>query len=178
MDFECPSCRTTFQMGPDALRGRATVNCPSCLRIVVVPGGSSVVASNDPNTDAYLEPVPPGETPTSPPGSRASLALPAGKRVSIAILSGRRKGDVIVLDRPSVVVGCEGAGVQIEVPDPEVSRTHAVVECHGPRVLIRDLGSRHGTFVGDRRIQSHELEDQAEFRAGNTRFMLLVTVGD
>jgi pSer/pThr/pTyr-binding forkhead associated (FHA) protein len=40
--------------------------------------------------------------------------------------------------------------------------------------VLRDLGSRGGTFVGDERIGQREIEDQVEFRLGGTTFLLLV----
>ncbi len=105
-----------------------------------------------------------------------SAALPPGKRVSLAILEGPRKGDVVILDRPQVLIGRAGgrAGANVEIPDPEVSRAHATVTCHGPRFVLRDLGSTNGTFVGADRIEERQIEDHAEFRLGRTRFMLIV----
>ena len=103
---------------------------------------------------------------------QGSAALPPGKRVSLAI----RKGEVVTLDRPQVLIGRVGGqvGANVEVPDPEVSRAHATVTCHGPRIVLRDLGSTNGTFVGADRIEERQIEDHAEFRLGRTRFMLIV----
>jgi adenylate cyclase len=60
------------------------------------------------------------------------------------------------------------------VPDPDVSRSHAAVECHGARVVLRDLDSRNGTFVGEERVTQRDVEDRTEFRLGGTTFLLLV----
>jgi pSer/pThr/pTyr-binding forkhead associated (FHA) protein len=113
-------------------------------------------------------------------GSAPGLALPAGKRVSLAILEGPRQGERFVLARPKTVIGRAGGGVraEIEIADPETSRGHAAVECYGTRVLLRDLESTNGTWVGDRRIELVELENHGEFRLGRTRFMLIVTDPD
>ncbi len=107
---------------------------------------------------------------------QGSAALPLGKRVSLAILEGARKGDVVTLERPQVLIGRAGgrAGANVEIPDSEVSRAHATLTCQGARVVLRDLGSTNGTFVGADRIEEREIEDQAEFRLGRTRFMLIV----
>jgi serine/threonine protein kinase len=108
---------------------------------------------------------------------RGGLALPEGKRVCLAFLSGPRQGEVFVLSRPTALIGRAGgrAQVDIELADPEVSRTHAVVECHGGTVVVRDLGSTNGTFVDKKRVEEGELEDQGEFRVGGTRFMLILS---
>jgi len=109
--------------------------------------------------------------------SSIGLALPQGKRVSLAILEGPSQGAVHLVERPRLVIGRSGgdSGAQLEIPDPEISRAHAVVEFYGTRILLRDLESTNGTFVGEQRIRDHELQHQSEFRAGKTRFMLVLT---
>lgn len=172
-NLRCSSCGASFHMAAESLQGRATVHCPACGLVIVVPGALSR-AVDDPDTDAYVEPVPPGDVPTAAGASRAALFLPKDKRISIVILSGDRKSDVVVLDEPRLVIGRTGSNVDIEVPDADISRQHAAVECHGARIVLRDLASRHGTFVGEQRIDSREIEDKTEFRLGNTGFMLVV----
>jgi serine/threonine protein kinase len=112
--------------------------------------------------------------------SAIGLALPVGKRVSLAIIEGPSQGAVHPVERPRVVIGRSGgdSGAQLEIPDPEISRAHAVVEFYGDRVLLRDLDSTNGTFVGNQRVRDHELQHQSEFRIGKTRFMLVLTEPD
>ena len=112
--------------------------------------------------------------------NQTGLALPPGQRVSLAILDGARRGEVIALSRPRALIGREGGGMQadIELPDPEVSRAHAVVECYGTRIVLRDLESSNGTFVADERIQEAALENHAEFQVGRERFMLILADKD
>jgi serine/threonine-protein kinase len=109
-----------------------------------------------------------------------ALSLPAGKRVSLAFLSGPRSGDVFVLEHPSALIGRQGAGggASIELADEQVSRAHAVLECHGSRFVLRDLESRNGTYVNGHRIGQHDLENQGEFQIGATRLMLIVADGE
>jgi serine/threonine-protein kinase len=113
-------------------------------------------------------------------GAAPGLALPAGKRVSLAILEGARQGETFVLSRPRIVIGraSGGVGADVEIDDPEASRGHAAVECFGSRVLVRDLQSTNGTFVGESRVEQAELTNHDEFRIGRTRFMLIVTDPD
>src|SRR5262249_60949485 len=81
--------------------------------------------------------------------SGSGLSLPAGKRVSLAFLTGPRAGEVYVLQHPTALIGRQGGGggAHIELQDTEVSRTHAVLECHGSRFVGRDLQSTNGTLV-------------------------------
>jgi serine/threonine-protein kinase len=105
------------------------------------------------------------------------LELPNGRRISLVILEGARRGETFTLERPRVLIGRSGGGFQadLEVPDPEVSRAHALIECYGARVILRDVGSRNGTYVGTLKVEEHELEDKEEFRVGRTRLMLVVS---
>ena len=175
----CPSCQTTFEpsAGPAA---RATAVCPSCRHVVVVAAGEGSSAAPDPEepgTAPLLVPLGRGEGPTEIGVAGPTLSLPARKRVAVAILSGPRKGDAITLQRPRLTVGRDEPGSQMDVllSDPEVSREHAAIECHGDRITLRDLGSRHGTFLGGERIGLKEVSHGAEFRVGNTSLMVVVT---
>jgi len=137
-----------------------------------------------PGRAAAVPAAAPGPSPSAPDAARtrvrgsatAVLALPAGKRVSLAFLSGPRAGQVYVLEHPTVLIGREGSGggAHVELADSQVSRAHAVVECHGRRFVVRDLDSTNGTIVAGERIREHELEDRGEFEVGGTRLMLLV----
>jgi serine/threonine-protein kinase len=125
-------------------------------------------------------PVPrprPKDEDTDKKGISTHLAFPPHKRVSLAVLTGPRQGEVVVLVRPRLTIGraAAGWGADLEIPDPEASRGHAALECHGSRILLRDLDSTNGTYVGDQRIREVELDDQGEFRVGRTRFMLILT---
>jgi tRNA A-37 threonylcarbamoyl transferase component Bud32 len=104
-------------------------------------------------------------------------ALPEGRRVSLRILDGERRGEVYVLERPRILIGRTGGGSQadVEVPDPQVSRAHALVECHGTRFVLRDLKSTNGTFVGSARVTEATLGSDEEFRVGQTSFRIVLS---
>lgn len=58
---------------------------------------------------------------------------------------------------------------EVVLVDPSVSRAHAVVEIGSRGAIVRDLGSKNGTYVNGRRIESETLRDGDELRFGNTR---------
>ncbi|MDM0014179.1 FHA domain-containing protein [Variovorax sp. J22P168] len=45
----------------------------------------------------------------------------------------------------------------VVLASPRVSRFHARLDTDGPLVILRDLGSRNGTFVNGKRIESQVL---------------------
>lgn len=61
---------------------------------------------------------------------------------------------------------------QIVVIDETVSRLHAMIQRDGNRYLLIDLGSRNGSFVGDRRVTVPVyLHDQARVGIGSRDFV-------
>src|SRR5262249_18118333 len=68
----------------------------------------------------------------------------------IVVVSGVDEGLEVPLD--SVVeIGTDEA-VDLVLRDPAVSRRHASVAAIGGRFLVKDLGSRNGTFLGATRL--------------------------
>ena len=101
------------------------------------------------------------------------LALPADQKYSLAVLLGKASGEIFPVSKPRMTMG--RADCDIVLDDPECSREHAVIEVLGSRVVIRDLGSTNGTFVGGKRIDEDELENHTEFRVGEHVLMLIIT---
>lgn len=80
---------------------------------------------------------------------------------------GGRERAVVESDRLSIG---KSPGNDLVVRDPAVSRLHAVVEGLGSGWVIRDLGSRNGTFVNGERVRAEQaLHSGDEIRVGNTR---------
>lgn len=175
MIIQCPTCGSAIDVPDETLGVKATLTCPSCARIVVARDAQIASPSSGEYTLPFTPPAAAGGEQTLASGRGPSLALPRRGRVSIAFLSGPRGGDVVVLARPRVVLGRNGSGADIELPDPEVSRRHATLECYGDTFVLRDEGSRNGTFMGTQRVDSARIEDQSEFRLGSTRCLLIVT---
>jgi len=69
-----------------------------------------------------------------------------------------------------------GADADIRLDDPMVALAHAELIDHGDgTVTVRDLGSRHGTFVGSRRVEQAVLRDGDELLLGPIALRLAVT---
>jgi anti-anti-sigma factor len=76
-------------------------------------------------------------------------------------LASRTGPHVPVLDAP-VTIGSD-AKCTIVLRHPSVEPKHAVVSLRGSQLLLRDLGSRHGTFVEGKRIREQVLTPGTTF---------------
>jgi pSer/pThr/pTyr-binding forkhead associated (FHA) protein len=56
--------------------------------------------------------------------------------------------------------------------DTQLSRKHFEIELVGSQAILRDLESRNGTFLNDRRITVQNLKHHDQIRAGETVFMV------
>lgn len=85
----------------------------------------------------------------------------------LRILSGDNQGKIHEVKEEKLVVGRDSE--QVPVLDQGVSRQHAEVFKIGEMFFIRDLGSRNGTFVNDKRIEDAEvLRAGDRIHVGNT----------
>jgi hypothetical protein len=66
-----------------------------------------------------------------------------------------------------VVLGA-GAGARMRLYDESVSREHCVLELSAGRVVVRDLGSKNGIYVGGARVQGASLGPGATVTLGRT----------
>jgi len=103
----------------------------------------------------------------------SDLRMPPDHRVSIAVIAGPEAGRIYPVEKPRVVIGRHDADVNVD--DPEISRQHAALELSGDKVVLVDMGSTNGTYVGEERIKEMELENQTEFSMGGSTLMLILT---
>lgn len=100
--------------------------------------------------------------------------LPANRRYSLAVILGASAGHIYPITKPRIVLG-RGAGSDLQLPDSEVSRRHAVLDIRGDECHLLDLGSSNGTFVNGIRVQSATISSHQEFSLGTTTLMFIVT---
>ncbi len=80
-------------------------------------------------------------------------------------------GKTLTIDVDPIVVGRDPA-VQIPLEDEEVSSIHCELRAVDHGVLVRDLGSTNGTFIGPTRIREAELTAPTEILVGKTRLIV------
>jgi len=77
---------------------------------------------------------------------------------SLVVVSGSLLGTIFRLEDALTSIGRDVVNT-ISVNDAGVSRRHAVFERVNDRVLVRDLGSKNGTYVNDDEVRERELSD-------------------
>jgi len=166
MTIECPQCKSKYRLDPNQFAGKPQlqVRCTRCHQTFPVQAPAAGAQAQPGTAPLGIQEA----TLVSQAGT--GLSMPPGKRLSLSVNSGKDKGQVHQITKPRMVLG--RSGTDIVVDDSEVSRQHCALEIHGARVLLVDLGSTNGTFVGGQRIEASEIEHLGEFRIGGTTFML------
>jgi serine phosphatase RsbU (regulator of sigma subunit) len=95
-------------------------------------------------------------------------------RLQVTDAQGRR---VVPLDKPVFIIGRRTAA-DLQLANPDVSREHAEIASDGLRFLLRDRGSRYGTFVNGERVTERALEHGDRIRLGRTEGIDLVFMTD
>ncbi len=80
-------------------------------------------------------------------------------------------GKVIPIDVDPVVVGRDPA-VQISLADAEVSAIHCELRGMDHGILVRDLGSTNGTFIGTARVHEAVVTTLTEITVGGSRIVI------
>ncbi len=81
------------------------------------------------------------------------------------------------LSSDAILIG-RHSGADLILPDPYVSRRHARVERTEDGYFVVDLGSTHGTFVGGKRIERHQLRHGEHIVLGRGRTHLTFLARD
>ena len=98
-----------------------------------------------------------GDSPTRSTAELERSDLPSEEASNTGVVLVFHHGD---RDRPvhlesgaSLIVG-RAFPSQVVLPDPCLSRQHACFRLRDGELFVEDLGSRNGTFLGNRRVES------------------------
>ncbi|HEY1250522.1 MAG TPA: FHA domain-containing protein [Thermoanaerobaculia bacterium] len=188
MIVECDQCRAKYHYDEARFGGKPSkkLRCSKCrsifeifnthayeaqppLRPPIADGTTMTRRSAHMFPEAALRPEPARERRRS----AGPLKLPMDSKLSLAVIAGPDAGRMFAIETPRVVIGREE--VDLALDDPEISRHHAAIEVRGEDILLLDLGSTNGTFVGEQAISQAPLENQSEFTVGGSTLMLIVT---
>ena len=173
MQAKCPHCGAVLHT--EAPSGEAPSSCWMCKQ-PVAPGASPKVVS-PPTIALHKKPQRRGGAILVPKDSAAptkSLVLPHGKRITLVVIEGASQGQEFDVSRPLMTIGRAGGGADIEIDDPEASRSHCAVEVRRETVMVHDLRSTNGTYVGTEKILAAQIEPMGTFRVGDTTLQIRV----
>jgi hypothetical protein len=103
------------------------------------------------------------------------LTLLPDSLVSIFVTDGPAKGLEYNLTRPLVTVGRHGGMADIRLGDSLVSRLHCSIEVKRDVMVLRDLRSTNGTYVGEERVLGAQLKHDSEFRVGSSTLRIAIS---
>jgi predicted component of type VI protein secretion system len=82
----------------------------------------------------------------------------------LLVVDGLSPGKRIYLEQPVLLIGRDEL-CDLVIPDRQVSRQHASISLEGDHYVLRDLGSKNGTFVNGRELDGpHFLQDGDEIQ--------------
>jgi hypothetical protein len=83
----------------------------------------------------------------------------------LVVYEGELEGQRWILDRDLLVIG-RGTDCDIVIPKRQISRHHAQVERDESGYLLRDMGSKNGTYVNGQEVRDkpHRLKDEDEIQ--------------
>jgi predicted Zn finger-like uncharacterized protein len=203
MIIVCPSCQSKYKFDETKLgdRPKAKTRCAKCGSAIEIenpllgaftlpPGSPNPVSAPPPEEPtrevletkramtvepaAMAEPEPGSATVSGRDAHRMGMIeLPRDKRYSLAVIQGEATGQIYPITKSRTTIGRSGADINLD--DPEASRSHAALDIVGENAVLRDLGSTNGTFIELDRIEQHQLGNQMEFRIGSHVLMFIVT---
>ena len=190
MIIECDRCYARYRYDESRFEGKSSkkVRCTKCLAVfeiyntpafeaqATVPPDGDLAAPEwkaGEDTGRSKESTTRKRAVVSARPAPAELKLPPDAKLSLAVISGPDAGKIFPIGKPRVVIGRQGADINLD--DPEISRAHAAVEVAGDQVTLVDLNSTNGTYMSEEQVTESPLENQAEFTVGGTTLMLIVT---
>jgi transcriptional regulator with GAF, ATPase, and Fis domain len=111
----------------------------------------------------------------------ATRAIPTSGLVRLRgaafeVVAGPDRGHAIKMESPSLTVG-KGTDVDVRLTDPAISRRHLEFAATADGLLVRDLGSRNGTWLGGCRIAEATLVQDVTLSFGQTSMAVRLAEG-
>jgi len=92
-------------------------------------------------------------------------------RIELIRCGGFGRREKIVLKELPVMIG-SNPEVGLRLNDRRASRVHCLLAEHDQRLLVRDLNSKHGTFVNGARVKEAPLMPGDRLTVGRSRFIV------
>ena|ERR1700722_15831414 len=172
--IRCPHCASIIHTES---RPSSAVTCWMCQSTIEHdsmasnPGPATIKVSSSRQRER-ASPIGLSETPFP---DAASPDLPEGERFRVCVLEGPSQGEEFEITSSITTIGRMGGGANIEIDDPEMSRSHCAIEIRHDGILLHDLRSTNGTYLHDSRVSVVRLGPRLIFRAGTSLLQLNTT---
>ena len=134
--------------------------CPTCQTT-----GYQVAGAGGATAKTRLE----TDTPAEQMGGRRTVLISEKRKPPVVgwfvAITGDQKGEDFKLREGKNIVG-GGPESQVVLRDTTVSGQHASLRCEEGKFILTDLDSSNGTYVNDKKIARHELQDNDVIRFG------------
>lgn len=87
----------------------------------------------------------------------------------LIMYTGTATREVLLTTVPLILGRSSDCGLVLD--HEKVSRHHAEIRCEGQTFVVTDLGSTNGTWVNERRIERHTLQDRDNLQIGGIRLV-------
>lgn len=104
-----------------------------------------------------------GESEVDDPPPESTVVL---RSVPIVLYLERENEEPVRVESERFIIG-RGPTCDLIIDSPRVSREHVVIKREGIQYFLEDLNSSNGTWMGEERIQTRELEDGDVIILGN-----------
>jgi pSer/pThr/pTyr-binding forkhead associated (FHA) protein len=95
--------------------------------------------------------------------------------MKLCVVNGQSQLEEFEITKSITTIGRKGGGADIEIDDPEISRSHCAVEVRRDCILLHDLRSTNGTLLLGSRVTVARLELLSTFRIGGTQLEIKAT---
>jgi hypothetical protein len=174
MLIRCPQCGSIihFESAPSS-----AVTCWMCHSTIdhdSIPSSPGPPTITAPSSLLQEKPRPIGLSETPLPEA-ANPELPEGERIRLCVVEGPSQGGEFEITRSITTIGRMGGGADVEIDDPEVSRSHCAIEVRRDGILLYDLRSTNGTYLRNSRVSVARLEPISIFRIGTSQMHVRTT---
>ncbi len=174
MLVRCPQCGSIihFETAPSS-----SVTCWMCYSTIEhgsIPSDPGPPTITVPSSLPREKPSPIGLS-ESPFPAAANPELTDGEHIRLCVVEGPSQGREFELMRSITTIGRMRGGADIEIDDPEVSRSHCAIEVRRDGILLYDLRSTNGTYLRNSQVSVVRLEPMSIFRIGTSHLQLKTT---
>lgn len=176
MLVRCPHCAAIIHLD-DTENSPSIVTCWMCTSVIEArprSAGDGPATLTSPSSTPRERPSAIGLADSFFPEAH-NPELPSSEQIKIRVVSGLSEGKEFDLTKSITTIGRLGGGADVEIDDPEVSRSHCALEVRRDGILLHDLRSLNGTYLRNSRVSVARLDGTSGFRIGASQLQVRTT---